>query len=323
MTAARSNFGFLGRHDEQLVRLGMLAERYFPDDPNTTLLKVRQLAELLAQLVATKVGLYTSPEEGQYELLRRLQDQGILPREIAQLFGEVRRAGNAANHAISGDHRAALAILRITWQLGIWFHRTFADSAHKSGPFVPPQPPKDESEELRAELGALSRALADYQAAHQEAAEQLALTEARLRDAKGEQAFWEQMASEAEHAKLALEERLSLAQAQGAAQPKGAVAAFVTAATTAAGAIELDEADTRKLIDEQLRQAGWTADSAELRFSNPSETTQLKPLMILEKFSWPKSKHSIARTSPKSPATPDTSRSNSTVTLLEMRRRQR
>lgn len=108
MIGARSNFGFLSQHDEQLVRLGMLAERYFPDDPNTTLLKVRQLAELLAQLVATKVGLYTSPEEGQYELLRRLQDQGILPREIAQLFGEVRRAGNAANHAISGDHRAAL-----------------------------------------------------------------------------------------------------------------------------------------------------------------------------------------------------------------------
>ena len=37
-----------------------------------------------------------SAEEPQYELLRRLQDQGILTREIAQLFGEVRRAGNAA-----------------------------------------------------------------------------------------------------------------------------------------------------------------------------------------------------------------------------------
>jgi type I restriction enzyme, R subunit len=50
----------------------MLAERYFPDDPSTTLLKLRQLTELLAQLVATKVGLYQSPEESQYDLLRRL-----------------------------------------------------------------------------------------------------------------------------------------------------------------------------------------------------------------------------------------------------------
>jgi type I restriction enzyme R subunit len=86
--------------DEQLLRLGMLAERCFPDDPNTTLLKLRQLAELLAQLVATQVGLYQSPDDPQYDLLRRLQDQGILPREIAQLFGEVKRAGNAASQVV-------------------------------------------------------------------------------------------------------------------------------------------------------------------------------------------------------------------------------
>ena len=49
-----SNFAHLQEHDEQLLRLGMLAERYFPDDPNTSLLKLRQLAELLAQLVATQ-----------------------------------------------------------------------------------------------------------------------------------------------------------------------------------------------------------------------------------------------------------------------------
>ena len=53
-----SNFVHLQEHDEQLLRLGMLAERYFPEDPNTSLLKLRQLTELLAQLVATKVGLY-------------------------------------------------------------------------------------------------------------------------------------------------------------------------------------------------------------------------------------------------------------------------
>ena len=64
-----SNFAHLQEHDEQLLRLGMLAERYFPDDPNTTLLKLRQLAELLAQLVATQVGLYQSSEESQYDLL--------------------------------------------------------------------------------------------------------------------------------------------------------------------------------------------------------------------------------------------------------------
>jgi type I restriction enzyme, R subunit len=111
MTVLQSNFAQLGAQDPQLLRLGLLAERYFPEDPNTTLLKLRQLTELLAQHVAARIGLYSSTEEPQYEILRRLQDQGILPREIAQLFGEVRRAGNAATHALAGDHRTALAAL--------------------------------------------------------------------------------------------------------------------------------------------------------------------------------------------------------------------
>ena len=40
-----------------------------------------------------------------------------------------------------------LSTLRIAWQLGVWFHRTFSDPEFRSGPFQPPQPPADESEE--------------------------------------------------------------------------------------------------------------------------------------------------------------------------------
>ena len=86
ISARPSNFSHLKAHDEQLVRLGLLAERYFPEDPNTSLLKLRQLSELLAQLIATHVGLYASPDEKQVDLVRRLQDQGIVPREVEMLF---------------------------------------------------------------------------------------------------------------------------------------------------------------------------------------------------------------------------------------------
>jgi type I restriction enzyme R subunit len=110
----KSNFAVLQVHDEQFLRLGLLAERYFPDDPNTCLLKLRQLTELLAQHIAANVGEYLSTGEPQYELIRRLQDRGILPPEIVQLFNEVRRAGNAASHTLAGDHRTALSALKIT-----------------------------------------------------------------------------------------------------------------------------------------------------------------------------------------------------------------
>jgi len=65
------NFHFLRSHDPQLVRLSALAERYFLDDPNTCLIKLRQFAELLAQLTAAKTGLFISTEENQADLLRR------------------------------------------------------------------------------------------------------------------------------------------------------------------------------------------------------------------------------------------------------------
>src|SRR3990172_9582344 len=100
LSSPQTNFAFLFEYDEQLVRLGMLAEKYFAEDPNTCLLKIRQYAELLAQQIASRVGEYGIPGESQYDLLRRLLDRGILTRETAQIFGEIRRAGNAANHAV-------------------------------------------------------------------------------------------------------------------------------------------------------------------------------------------------------------------------------
>ncbi|MFM8275574.1 MAG: DUF4145 domain-containing protein [Cyanobium sp.] len=135
-----TNFAQLRLDDEQLFRLGSLAERYFPDDPNTSLLKLRQLGELLAQQVASRFGVELRQEETQQQLLRRLECDGVLEREVAELFHGLRRKGNLANHDLHGDHATALKILRMAWQLGVWFHRTFRDPQFRSGPFQPPWP---------------------------------------------------------------------------------------------------------------------------------------------------------------------------------------
>jgi type I restriction enzyme R subunit len=54
------NFGFLKTHDAQLVRLAALAEHNFSTDPNTSLIKIWQFTELLAQITAAKSGVYVS-----------------------------------------------------------------------------------------------------------------------------------------------------------------------------------------------------------------------------------------------------------------------
>ena len=60
---AATNFGFLKAHDARLPVLGGLGERYFPDDPSTAIVKLRQLAELLVKLVAADLPLRFSSTE--------------------------------------------------------------------------------------------------------------------------------------------------------------------------------------------------------------------------------------------------------------------
>ena len=51
MSVPSANFAFLADHDPLLAELGSRAERYFAADPNTSLIKLRQLAEARGEVV--------------------------------------------------------------------------------------------------------------------------------------------------------------------------------------------------------------------------------------------------------------------------------
>jgi type I restriction enzyme R subunit len=92
------------------------------------------------------------------------------------------------------------------------------------------------------------------------------------------------MATEAETEKAALQARLAAKQAETVTTPPQAVASLVQASTAAASHVHLDEAATRRLIDEQLRQAGSIVDSENLRFSKGARPQKGKNMTIAE---WP------------------------------------
>lgn len=280
----QSNFDLLRPYEEQLWRLGALAERYFAEDPNTSLLKLRQFSEILAQSLAARVGLLTNPAETQYELIRRLQNEGALPREVKQVFDQIRINGNAANHALAGNHAGALSILKLCWQLALWFHRTFKDANHRSGPFVPPQPPSSETAEVQAELAKLQQAVASYQAQNEQAGAELAHTKTQLSSLSEERAVWEQLATEADAAKARLAGQLSALQAAAVAAPPAQYASLLKSANAAATKVQLDEAETRRIIDAQLQQAGWEVDSESLRYSKGARPVRGRNIAIAE---WP------------------------------------
>ena len=272
--AVSPNFAFLGVHDAQLVKIGTLAERYFQDDPVTCLIKLRQFGELLAQLVAANVGLYTDPDESQLDLLNRLQSQNLLPGDVRNLFHQLRKSGNNAVHNNQGSHGLALHHIRYARQLGIWFHRTFSnDSSFKLGAFIPPSTPQHETEALKKELARL-RQEAEASRTQAELAEAIALEETELR----------QLAEELlEEAEAELKQRLTTIQSSTASKSSKLIQQTVNAANNAEQQIDLDENETRRLlIDTKLREAGWIVDSDNLTYSKGTRPQKGKNLAIAE-----------------------------------------
>jgi type I restriction enzyme R subunit len=285
------NFAFLRVHDVRLVQLGALAERYFTDDPSTALFKLRQYAEVMVKIVAARTATDLLPNDTFADILRRLKAERVLPQPAAELFYKLKDTGNTAVHDLAGTHRDALVSLRLARELGIWFHRTFANEPNFSaGPFIPPKPPEDPSAVLKAEITELRRKADEAQtAAARAAAEAAAHFEAamsekeRARREAEDRATWEQLATDTEARVLRLSAELETLRAAAQAQPQ-AVEAIIEHAETAAREINLDEVATRSLIDLQLRQAGWEADTQTLRFSEGTRPAKGRSLAIAE---WP------------------------------------
>ncbi|PSB03232.1 type I restriction-modification system endonuclease [Merismopedia glauca] len=273
MTIESANFQFLQLHDVQLVRLGALAERYFLDDPCTCSIKLRQFGELLAQLSAAKVGLFVSTDEAQVDLLRRLKVERVISQEVAELFHQIRTIGNKATHRYSGDRSEALTSLKMARQLGIWFHRSFSDRNFTPAPFVPPAKPADATAELTQELARLQQVLAESRTEAEKAKQAAAKREKAALNAEEkaakeaeERALWEQLAQESERARFALAAQLAELQADSQRLPERETVKIIDLADRAASFIDLDEYETRSLIDRQLQEAGWLADSRNLRY---------------------------------------------------------
>lgn len=291
MVGGDSNFTFLQKLEPQVYRLGLLAERYFVEDPNTCQIKLRQLSELTAQLTASRYGLVIAPADNFSDILRRLKFECSLPREVGELFHALRISGNQAAHGIADDHSGALTGLKLARQLTIWYSRTFHNPADKYGPFVPPARPTDANIALVAELDRLKGELAATQSEAEHLKSEAIAAEAELRSAaelveaeRQECAAWESLAEEADKGRSALADQLKAALAFSKGDNAPAPEIVSELARDAADQINLDEADTRALIDQQLREAGWEADTPVLRYANGSRPVKSRYRAIAE---WP------------------------------------
>lgn len=292
--ASSSNFAFLSEHSRLLAELGASAERIFPFDPASCVVKLRLLAEAITQDIAARIGVNLS-QPSQNELLRAVDMRLGMDTQVRQLFHLLRRTGNLAAHEIDHQigYREGLDAIKVAREIAVWFHRSFGKNPDfKPGPFVMPDDPSRRLNELQQQIQHLDEQLQDAQTAQAAQAraaelleEQAAQERAMAQRAQEDNAIYQQLAEEASQRVVQFQSEFD-AQLErdrvGAGEES--ISRFADRAAEAAKKVQVDEATTRQIIDLQLIDAGWEADTVQLTHARGVQPERGKNKAISE---WP------------------------------------
>ncbi|PWQ92493.1 type I restriction-modification system endonuclease [Leucothrix pacifica] len=300
-TSSSGNFDFLKEHDPLFLELASAAERAFTSDPNTTLIKLRQLGEAMTQDIAARSHISFDSQISQLELLNRVNRQLNLEPNVVQLFHFLRVEGNKATHQFKTKHKEAISGLTVARELATWFHRSFgsAGASFKPGPFQQIVDPSAQLRQLQTEITTLktnlkqsnadldsSQQLNDLIAKEKEEYEALAL--AMDEEAQSLAAQATQHEAQLTQQQRDYEEKIQALQKQLAEQDdksKTADRKQLTRSTKAASDnLVMNEALTRLVIDLQLQEAGWDADTEQLTYKNGVRPEKGRNIAIAE---WP------------------------------------
>ncbi|EPI2105763.1 type I restriction-modification system endonuclease [Providencia rettgeri] len=296
-----SNFEFLAEHDPLFVELARSAEQTFSSDPNTTLIKLRQLGEALAQHIAALAGIPFDAQTTQADLLYKIHRELKLEPVVRELFHTLRIEGNKATHQFKTQHREAINGLIVARKLAIWFHQSFGKmgTQFKPGPFHPPTDPSEQLRNLQNEItrlkNELQQANIDLDSSQQlneliaqEKNEYEALAHAMDEESRelAQQAAGHEQALNQQRQDYETKIKTLLAQLTSQDQKVQASQRQQLNRNTHAATqhIVLDESLTRILIDQQLIEAGWEADSEALTFQKGTRPEKGKNIAIAE---WP------------------------------------
>lgn len=265
----KSSFEFLKGVNDFTYAIACAAENNYPDDPNTTLVKMRMFGEATAKHLGLLLGIPAC--ENQHDLLRELGKIAFVDDTILSVFHKLRRIGNQAVHEYHNDLDDAQMCLRLGFRLGVWYYRLVTKNYDFAVPvFTLPE----RGENLyHQEVLTLKHQLEQQAREKAQSQSELAAQQQKLISLNGYIAILESKQQETEaqtRARLAaLEAQLAEKNADLAKQTEQERKAYQKEITDQAikRTLDLSEEESRFLIDAQLRKAGWQADSKALRFS--------------------------------------------------------
>ena len=243
----KSNFGFLKDEFPILSQLGQLAEQYIHNDPSSSLIKMRLLGERIIELIFQVHQLEFPYDDSTFSRLRLLTEEGLLENNISSLFHNIRKTGNRAAHTTQDLSSVAMTTLFSCFKVSKWFYLSYSEDQKDISAIRFHKP---EKVDMEAGYNKLLQQLNKLEEKHQQ-----------LED---------------EH-KILIEQRKIGELAEEKAKK------YKEQATTAARLIDMNEAETRELIDAQLREAGWEVDTPALNFKlNGTQPVKGKNLAIAE-----------------------------------------
>jgi len=96
-----SNFAFFKGDWEVLAKLGESAERNLYNDPHTSIIKLRLLGESIAKAVLASDNIREAYDTRQVDRLNTMKKEGLAEPEMLDIFHTLRRKGNTASHEAS------------------------------------------------------------------------------------------------------------------------------------------------------------------------------------------------------------------------------
>lgn len=273
-----SNFAFLQAYWPDFANTLDFAEKYVYSDPASSKNKSGLFVELMVREIM-RIENIPEPEDvkenNHYTRTKILKSEGLLPYDVNQWINQVRIKRNDSAHENIATEQEALTVLGFAYQIAIWFMQTYGDSAFKPEPFVKPEPPKKKInlmplvknqekkiEEQKAELENAAVTIAEKEAAIAERDKRLSELKAEIEKARKERAAIQNLTPQS---------ALTKQQRQNTS-------------AVAISKAKLTEAQTRAIIDEQLRKVGWEADTENLRYSKGTRPQKGKKIAIAE---WP------------------------------------
>ncbi len=285
-----SNFLFLKGVNDFLFAIARAAEKNYPDDPNTTLVKVRMFGEATAKHLAKLLDIEIP--ENQHDLLRELGKVPFVDDSILNLFHKLRTIGNKAVHEYHDDLQDAEMCLRLTFRLAVWYYRLVSKNYDFPAPnFELPNSESDHGYEQEVE--ALKQKLAIARKSETKTKAEIEQQQAQLVALNGYisvlESKEEETKEQSQYRIASLQAKLQEKEDELAKKTEVERKAYKKQITNQAASrsLDLSEKETRYLIDVQLRKAGWDADTQKLTFSNGARPQVGRNIAIAE---WPTGK---------------------------------